>query len=78
MSSKSNDLDLSKIKPQPFESFEEAEQKREQEATEVNEPLSDKQKAYLREHDANNPVSQLVDDTVNLNPDLPPPLKEKK
>ena len=38
MSSKSNDLDLSKIKPQPFESFEEAEQKREQEATEVNEP----------------------------------------
>ena len=78
MSSKSNDLDLSKIKPQPYESFEEVEQKREQEATKVNEPLSDQQKTYLREHDANNPVSQFVDDTVNLNPDLPPPLKEKK
>ncbi|MGB4882783.1 MAG: lysozyme inhibitor LprI family protein [Neisseria sp.] len=33
MGSKSNDLDLSKFKPQPYASVEEAEQKREQETT---------------------------------------------
>lgn len=75
---KSDKVDVSKIKPQPYESFEEAERKREEAATEVNDPLTEKQKAYLREHDANNPISQLVDDTIELHPDLPPPLEDKE
>ena len=41
MGSKSNDLDLSKFKPQPYASVEEAEQKREQETsiTSIQKPI---------------------------------------
>lgn len=56
--------DLGKIKPQPYESFEEAEQKREQDAVAVNPPLTEQQQAVVREQAGINPVTQLVGDVV--------------
>ena len=56
--------DLGKIKPQPYESFEETEQKREQDAVAVNPPLTEQQQAVVREQAGINPVAQLVGDVV--------------
>ena len=56
--------DLSNIKPQPYESFEEAEQKREQDVAAVNPPLTEQQQAVVREQAGINPVAQLVGDVV--------------
>ena len=48
MSQHNNDTDFSKIKPQPYESFEEAERKREEDALAVNPPFSEREKAIVR------------------------------
>lgn len=53
-----------KIKPQPYESFEEIERKREEEALAVNPPLSERQKAIVREQSGINPIEQTVNDAL--------------
>lgn len=62
-------VDLSKIKPQPYDSFDEQDRKceeaREREATEVYEPLTDEQRRIVREHSGINPVEQFVEDIVD-------------
>ncbi|ASK27529.1 cytochrome-c oxidase [Neisseria chenwenguii] len=57
-------VDVRKIKPQPYESFEETEARREQEATEVNAPLTEEQKRIVREQADINPVAQTVNDVL--------------
>ncbi len=58
--------DLGKIKPQPYESFEEAEQKREQDAVAVNPPLTETAASRAaREQAGINPATQLVGDVVS-------------
>lgn len=71
-----DDVDLSKLKPQPYESFEEAESRREREAAEVNEPLTEEQLRIVREQSGLNPIEQAVGDVLMPNPDLPPPLED--
>lgn len=56
--------DAGKIKPQPYESFEEIERKREEEALAVNPPLSERQKAIVREQSGINPIEQTVNDAL--------------
>lgn len=68
---KKDDVDVSKVKPQPYESFEEAEQKREQDATQVNAPLTGRQQEIVREQAGVNPVTQTVSDALKKKPDLP-------
>lgn len=68
---KKDEVDVSKVKPQPYESFEEAEQKREQAATAVNAPLTERQKEVVREQSGINPVTQTVNDVLKERPDLP-------
>ncbi|MDO4248855.1 MAG: cytochrome-c oxidase [Neisseria sp.] len=68
---KKDDIDLSKIKPQPYESFEKAEQKREEEATAVHPPLTERQKEIVREQSGINPVSQTVSDALKDADDVP-------
>lgn len=63
--------DTGKIKPQPYESFEEAERKREEEALAVNPPLSERQKAIVREQSGINPVEQTVSDALKDAGDVP-------
>ncbi len=60
---KDDEVDLSKVKPQPYESFDE--QDRERAATEVYEPLTDEQRQIVREQSGINPVEQFVEDVVN-------------
>lgn len=62
--------DLSKIKPQPYESFEETERKHEEEATVVN-PLTERQKEIVREQSGINPVSQTVGDALKDADEVP-------
>lgn len=66
---KGDEVDLSKVKPQPYESFEEQDRKREEAreraATEVYEPLTDEQRQIVREQSGINPVEQFVEDVVN-------------
>lgn len=64
MSQHNNDIDFSKIKPQPYESFEEAERKREEDALAVNPPLSEREKAIVREQSGINPIEQTVNDAL--------------
>lgn len=64
MSQHNNDTDFSKIKPQPYESFEEAERKREEDALAVNPPLSEREKAIVRGQAGINPVEQTVNDAL--------------
>lgn len=71
MTSPTNEPDLSKIKPQPYESFEEAERKREEEATAVNPPLTERQKEIVREQSGINPVSQTVGDALKDMDEVP-------
>ncbi|UOO81898.1 cytochrome-c oxidase [Uruburuella testudinis] len=66
-----NKPDLSKMKPQPYESFEEAEQARENDAVAVNAPLTERQRAIVREQSGINPVTQTVTDVLKDKPDLP-------
>lgn len=73
---KHDDVDLSKLKPQPYESFEEAENRREREATEVNAPLTEEQKRIVHEQSGINPIEQTVNDILTADPDLPPPLED--
>ncbi|WP_231623920.1 cytochrome-c oxidase [Neisseria sp. 83E34] len=68
---KKDDVDLSKIKPQPYESFEEAERRREEEATEVHEPLTERQKEIVREQSGINPITQTVSDAMKEVNDVP-------
>ncbi|MDO5639572.1 MAG: cytochrome-c oxidase [Neisseria sp.] len=68
---KKDNTDAAKVKPQPYESFEEAEQKREQDATAVNPPLTEQQKAIVRQQAGVNPVSQTMSDVLKDRPDLP-------
>lgn len=66
--SKHDNIDLSKIKPQPYDSFDEEDRKREEarerEATEVYAPLTDEQRKIVREQAGINPVEQLVEEVV--------------
>ena len=66
---KGDEVDLRKVKPQPYESFEEQDRKREEAreraATEVYEPLTDEQRQIVREQSGINPVEQFVEDVVN-------------
>ncbi len=66
---KGDEVDLNKVKPQPYESFEEQDRKREEAreraATEVYEPLTDEQRQIVREQSGINPVEQFVEDVVN-------------
>lgn len=66
---KGDEVDLSKVKSQPYESFEEQDRKREEAreraATEVYEPLTDEQRQIVREQSGINPVEQFVEDVVN-------------
>ncbi|WP_165009273.1 GTP cyclohydrolase I FolE2 [Neisseria yangbaofengii] len=62
---KDDEVDLSKVKPQPYESFDEQDRKREESATEVYEPLTDEQRQIVREQSGINPVEQFVEDVVN-------------
>ena len=64
-----DEVDLSKIKPQPYDN-----EYRDDEPEEVVEPLTDKQKAYIDAHQSGNPISQLVADTIDDDAELPPPL----
>ena len=64
MSQRNNDTDFSKIKPQPYESFEETERKREEDALAVNPPLSEREKAIVRGQAGINPVEQTVNDAL--------------
>lgn len=64
-------VDVRKIKPQPYESFEEAEARREQEATEVNAPLTEEQKRIVREQSGIDPVAQTVSDMLKGEADAP-------
>lgn len=61
--------DYSHIKAQPYDSFEEEERKREQAreaaATEVHEPLTEKQKQIVREQANINPVEQMIEDVLD-------------
>ncbi|WP_274585763.1 cytochrome-c oxidase [Neisseria leonii] len=59
-----NSIDLGKIQPQPYESFEEAEARREAELDEVYAPLTDAQREAVRGQSGINPVSQTVSDLV--------------
>lgn len=63
-----DDVDLSKVKPQPYDSFDEEDRKREEnrekEATEVYPPLTEKQKKTVREQSGINPIDQTVNDVV--------------
>lgn len=63
-----DDVDLSKVKPQPYPSFEEQDREREEAveraATEVNEPLTEEQKRIVREQSGINPVEQTVGDVL--------------
>ncbi len=59
------DIDLSKIKPQPYESFEEAEARHDAELAEVYKPLTDSQRAAVREQSGINPLDQTVSDMVH-------------
>lgn len=59
------------IKPQPYESFEETERKREEEALAVNPPLSERQKAIVREQSGINPIEQTVNDALKDADDVP-------
>ncbi len=68
---KSDKVDVSKIKPQPYEDFDEAERKREQDATEVDAPLTERQRQIVREQAGINPVTQTVGDVLKDKPDLP-------
>lgn len=61
---KKDDIDLSKIKPQPYESFEDTERKREEDAAAVNPPLTERQKEIVREQSGINPISQTVSDAL--------------
>lgn len=65
---KNDDVDLSKVKPQPYPSFEEEDRQREEAieraATEVNEPLTEEQKQIVREQSDLNPVEQTVGDVL--------------
>lgn len=58
------DSGLSGIKPQPYEDFEEAERRREEEALAVNPPLSEREKAAVRRQAGINPVEQTVSDAL--------------
>lgn len=64
MTANGKPADTGKIKPQPYESFEEIERKREEEALAVNPPLSERQKAIVREQSGINPVEQTVNDAL--------------
>ena len=66
-----DEVDLSKIKPQPYDN-----EYRDDEPEEVVEPLTDKQKAYIDAHQSGNPISQLVADTIDDDAELPPPLSD--
>ncbi|WP_373706877.1 cytochrome-c oxidase, partial [Neisseria dentiae] len=55
----------------PYESFEEAERKREEEALAVNPPLSERQKAIVREQSGINPIEQTVNDALKGAGDVP-------
>lgn len=68
MSLFNDNTDYSKIKPQPYESFDEAEQKRENDATSTNEPLTDAQKEEVQRQSGINPVEQTVGDVVRSKP----------
>lgn len=63
--------DWRKIKPQPYESFEEAECRREEEAVAVNPPLSRKQKETVRKQAGVNPIEQTVGDALKDIDDVP-------
>lgn len=60
-----DDIDLSKIKPQPYDSFEEEDRKREEARDQVYPPLTDEQREIVRRQSGINPVDQLVDDVVS-------------
>lgn len=62
---------IGKIKPQPYESFEETERKREEEALAVNPPLSERQKAIVREQSGINPIEQAVNDALKDADEVP-------
>ena len=68
---KSDKVDVSKIKPQPYEDFDEADRKREQDATEVDAPLTERQRQIVRAQAGVNPVTQTVGDVLKDKPDLP-------
>ncbi|EGY51516.1 hypothetical protein [Neisseria shayeganii] len=68
---KHDDVDLSKVKPQPYESFEEMERRREAEATEVHPPLTERQKEIVREQSGINPIAQTVSDAMKDADDVP-------
>lgn len=59
-----DDVDLSKVKPQPYDSFEEEESKRERDATETNAPLTEEQKRIVRQQEGINIVEQTINDTL--------------
>lgn len=64
-----DDTDYSHIKPQPYDSFEEEERKREEArelaATQVNEPLTAEQQKIVREQADINPVTQMIEDVLD-------------
>lgn len=64
-------VDVKNIKPQPYDNAY-----HDVDPEEVVEPLTDAQKAYVAEHSSINPVTQLVSDTIDDDPNLPPPLEE--
>lgn len=64
MSQHHNDIDVGKIKPQPYGSFEEAERKREEDALAVNPPLSEREKAIVRKQSGTDPIEQTVNDAL--------------
>lgn len=63
-----DDTDYSKIKPQPYPSFEEQDRQREAQrecdATEVHEPLSEVQKQIVYEQADINPITQTITDVL--------------
>ncbi len=65
-----DDVDLSKIKPIPYEDDEQSE---EDDAP----PLNDQQKAYIKKVAAQSAIGGLVSDALDLHPDLPPALPEQ-
>lgn len=59
-----DDTDYSQLPKHPYESFEEQEQRREQEATAVNPPLTPEQQRIVNEQAGINPITQTVTDVI--------------
>lgn len=72
-STEAKEDEVSKVKPIPYDNNDYGDNDEEETVA----PLTDEQRQYLREH-SDNPISQLVRDTLEQDPKMPPPLDEKK